>query len=62
MSPNGLGEFNGFKETVSIGVVGKVETDGVDDLGHALTMSALWTFARIIFYIAYFFSSGRFSA
>jgi hypothetical protein len=38
MSPNGLCEFNGFEEAVPVGVVGEVESDGFDDLGHAFTL------------------------
>ena len=36
MSPNGLGEFNGLIEAVSVGVVFEVESDGVYDLLHVV--------------------------
>lgn len=56
MSPNGLGEFNGFIEAVSVGVIFEVESDGVYDLLHVaiFALSARYTslfshFVRFIF-------------
>ena len=56
MSPNRLGKFNGLIEAVSVGVVFKVEADGVNDLLHvgifalsARFISLFSHFVRFIF-------------